>query len=491
MTNKFKFLLVVFSFLFQYLSAKEFFVRSSNELNAVLNKVTAGDIIIWKNGSYKNEKISFAPKLNGKKDLPIILRVEAPGKAIFSGNSQIFISGDYLQLEGFLFEGTCSLEKKESVINFTGQGKNANDANHCRVTNCAIINYTLTEESGIDNNFIVFEGLYNELDHCYFTGKTNKGPTVVVNYKQDENFVSGSADAPSTHHFIHHNYFGYRTFSSNGGEQIRVGVSGTSNTHGFNIVEYNLFEDTRIEAEVISNKSCDNVYRFNTLLGNDGALVLRHGVDCFAYGNYINGKSGRGKSGGLRAVNAHQTMFNNYLENIEGGETPMKGPIVIMSGLVDAGINEYHPADDLIMAFNTVVNSVGPAIKIAVGNVSKGKAFVAPKNVLISGNVIINSSGDNMDPIAILDNSATYKLNGNIFTNGMVNNFDGFEKVSTSELTKKENLEFANKKIDKNLIAEINKRLKSQNIQLSEEEITVFNPKWIVTKKDVGVSWMK
>ena len=81
MTNKFKFLLVVFSFLFQHLSAKEFFVSSSNELNAVLNKVTAGDVIIWKNGSYQNEKISFAPKLNGKKDLPIILRIETPGKA--------------------------------------------------------------------------------------------------------------------------------------------------------------------------------------------------------------------------------------------------------------------------------------------------------------------------------------------------------------------------------------------------------------------------
>ena len=51
---------------------------SSNELNAVLNKVTAGDVIIWKNGSYKNEKISFAPKLNGKKDLPVNSRQTDP-----------------------------------------------------------------------------------------------------------------------------------------------------------------------------------------------------------------------------------------------------------------------------------------------------------------------------------------------------------------------------------------------------------------------------
>jgi poly(beta-D-mannuronate) lyase len=166
--------------------ATDYPVGSVSEFNAALSKAKAGDVIIWKEGNYKDLVISFQPKQNGKEGKPIVLKAQTPGKVILTGSSQIFLSGNFLQVEGFLFDGASTLGEKESAIKLGPQTKAGEDASHCRVTNCAIVNYTRTEESGVDNNYIALEGTYNEIDHCHFTGKTNKGPTVVVNYAFDK-----------------------------------------------------------------------------------------------------------------------------------------------------------------------------------------------------------------------------------------------------------------------------------------------------------------
>ncbi len=472
-----------------FCNANSFLVSTNQELQKVLNKVKAGDSVIWKNGEYKNERILFYPGRNGTEKNPIVLCAESAGKVLFYGNSQLFLSGDYLKVEGFKFEGDCTLSDGEPVISFSPESSNKYDLpNHCRVTNCAIINYSVTEESGKNNNYVAMGGTYNELDHCSFSGKLNKGPTVVVNYFENESYVKGSDQAPSTYHHIHHNFFGYRTYSNNGGEQIRVGVSGTSGTKGFNLIEYNYFEESKIEAEVISNKSCNNVYRFNTLIGNDGALVLRHGTDCVAYGNYIIGNKNNKLSGGIRIVNPRQLVFNNYIENIEGADRSMRASIVVMSGFEGAGINEYYPADKAIVAYNTIVNPTGNAIKLSVGNVSKGKSLVAPKNVLFVGNLVINAH-DNIEALfKNYDNEATYKLTDN-YNNG---NFkiEGFNAFSDKDLVNINELFSMNRSVDSDLKTKIINKLKSFNIDFDEKDISIFKPEWIISKKSIGISWL-
>ena len=487
--SKFKrnfFLMAIVAMMGLAASAAEIFVSNAIELKEALKTVKAGDVIIWKDGKYQDVKIDFRPAVSGTAQKPIILRAQTPGKVSFSGGSQLLIGGNYLQAEGFLFEGICTLENGKNVIDF----KSSSFANHCRVTNCAIVNYSLTEESGKDNYYVNLVGTYNEVDHCYFTGKSNKGPTLVVEYLQGVGYISGSDVAPSTHHRIHHNYFGYRTFSSNGGEQMRIGTSTTSFSHGFNIIEYNYIEDERLEAEAISSKSWDNIYRFNTFIANDGGMVIRHGQQCFVYGNYMNGKTGRNESAGLRVINPNNTVFNNYLENLEGGDKGMKAPITIMSGLEGSAVSGYFPADNAIVAYNTVVNSVGPAIKLGIGNVNKGKALVAPKNVLLVGNTIINTSGKNTQPLVIVDSLSTYTLKNNRYNNGNTE-LKGFSQFNKEEIITKGGFSYVAQKVDKAVIAAINKRLKVQGIQLTEKEITHFDPKKIVGKKEVGVSWIK
>jgi poly(beta-D-mannuronate) lyase len=255
-------------------------------------------------------------------------------------------------------------------------------------------------------------------------------------------------------------------------------------------VEYNYFEEERIEAEIISNKSWDNIYRFNTFIGNDGAMVIRHGQNCFVYGNYFNGKSGRNRSGGIRIINPNNTVFNNYLENIEGGKGNSKFPISIMDGLVDTPLNGYYPADNAIVAYNTVINSYGPAIKLGVVNKDVKTPKVAPKNVVIVGNSIINTIGTNDSPFEITDIKATFESRDNIYTNGNTNDL-GFSLVKVNQLQFQNRMYSVKTKIDNKVFEEINKRLSIHGIKLSLNEITNYNPNWILKKKDVGVSWMK
>lgn len=482
--------LLLFLFSFQ-LRATEYVVGSTREFEIAITKVKAGDFIIWKDGLYSDIKIDFSPLSNGTSEKRIVLKAQTAGKVSFSGSSQLFISGNYLVVEGLLFEGKCTLETNENVINFKSKDKKENnEANHCRLTNCAIINYSSTEESDKKNYYVNLIGTYNEVDNCTFEGKLNAGPTLVIEYKQEKDYVPGSDVAPSSFHHVHHNYFGYRTYSSNGGEQIRVGTSTTSFSHGFNVVEYNYFEEERIEAEIISNKSWDNIYRFNTFIGNDGAMVIRHGQNCFVYGNYFNGKSGRNRSGGIRIINPNNTVFNNYLENIEGGKGNSKFPISIMDGLVDTPLNGYYPADNAIVAYNTVINSYGPAIKLGVVNKDVKTPKVAPKNVVIVGNSIINTIGTNDSPFEITDIKATFESRDNIYTNGNTNDL-GFSLVKVNQLQFQNGMYNVKTKIDNKVFEEINKRLSIHGIKLSLNEITNYNPNWILKKKDVGVSWMK
>ncbi len=478
-------LIILFLPIVFVVKATTFTVSSASELKTALAKAVAGDEIIWQNGIYKDVVVNFKTTTNGTANQPIILKAETAGKVIFTGSSQLLINGNYLQAAGFLYEGTSTLTKGD-VLTF------ATEANHCRITNCAVINYTPTDVM-VNNNWVSLQGTYNELDHCYFTGKTNQGPYLVVRYKKQDGYVDGSDVAPSTYHHIHHNYFGYRTLpTDNGGEDMRIGDSFTSFTHGFNIIEQNYFEDHRLEAEVISNKSWDNIYRFNTFVNNDGQMVLRHGQKCFVYGNYFDGTTGRGTSGGIRIINANQTVFNNYVTNTEASNhDASKAGIVIMSGLVGSPLNGYYPADSALVAYNTLVNCAGPVIKVAYGNKSKGKPFIAPKNITIISNIIVDTRGENTKAIVEIE-PVTYNLcKDNLYTNGGSGDVKGFELLKQKDLMQKDGLYCTNKLvINTNIINAINQRLAIHHIHLSAQEITQFNAAWRLTKNDVGVSWL-
>ena len=161
-----------------------------------------------------------------------------------------------------------------------------------------------------------------------------------------------------------------------------------------------------------------------------------------------------------------------------------------MDGLKDSPLNGYYPADNALVAYNVVVNSFGPAIKMGVANKGVNKPTIAPKNVILIGNSIINSIGNNDAPFELTDEKTTYDSKENLYTNGNTNE-SGFSLVNLNEFVLQNGIFEVKTKVNSHVVNEINNRLAIHNIKLTDSEITEFNPNWIMKKKDVGVSWMK
>jgi poly(beta-D-mannuronate) lyase len=467
--------------------AKDYVVSSAAELETVMQQVQPGERITWKNGTYADIQIRLVPAAKGTADARIILQAETPGKVVFTGSSQLLLSGNYLQAEGFLFEGRTLLTNGKDVIVFKGaRGKDAG-ATHCRVTNCAVIGYNPPADA-VNYNWVSLQGADNELDHCYFNNKTHQGPYLVVVYDKPEGFTDGSDACPPTRHHIHHNYFGYRNLpTDNGGEDMRIGDSKTSFTKGFNLIEYNYFEEERNEPEVISNKSCNNIYRYNSFYSNDGALVLRHGNNCLVYNNYINGKSGRNVSGGIRVIGEHHTVFNNYLENQEGGSKPLKAPLTIMNGMDNGPVNGYFAAHQAVVCYNTVVNAVGPVIRMGVKNAGRDMPVVA-EEVVLARNVLINTTNGELyreesSGIQLL----TFRDNG--YNNGTAPG-KGFVRLKPAQVKQSQSYYRVEAAKDEALLQLIRSRLQPFNLQLTDAAITAFDAAKVVTRSQTGVSWI-
>ena len=67
----------------------------------------------------------------------------------------------------------------------------------------------------------------------------------------------------------------------------------------------------------------------------------------------------------------------------------------------------------------------------------------------------------------------------------------GFSSIKLNQIPFNNKFYEVKTKIDSTVSDEINQRLSIHNIKLNDSEITIFNPNWILKKKDVGVSWIK
>ena len=101
-------------------------------------------------------------------------------------------------------------------------------------------------------------GQDNRVDHCRFEGQNHSGVTVVVSLNDN-----GQA---ARHQIDNNAFMGRPAGNGNGFETIRIGVGARATTSAQVVVENNLFENCDGEIEIISNKSGDNVYRYNTCL---------------------------------------------------------------------------------------------------------------------------------------------------------------------------------------------------------------------------------
>ncbi|MGS0724236.1 polysaccharide lyase 6 family protein, partial [Shewanella sp. 30m-9] len=220
------------------------FVTTQTEYKQALKLVEPGDKIILQNGTWLDFEVLFMA--TGTANAPIELTAETKGKVILSGQSNLKLAGEYLQVSGLVFKN--GFTPSNEVIAFR---KNKNQlANHSRVTEVVIDNYSNLDRQESDY-WVSLYGQNNRLDHNHFVGKRNVGVTVAVRLD--------SESSQQNHHRIDHNYFGPRPIlGSNGGETLRIGTSHYSLTDSFTVVENNYFDRCDGEVEIISVKSGKN-----------------------------------------------------------------------------------------------------------------------------------------------------------------------------------------------------------------------------------------
>lgn len=310
-------------------------VADAAAFRAAVARAEPGDEIVLADGPWRDVDLVFDAR--GSTERPIVMRARTPGGAVLCGRSRLRIGGRHLVVEGLLFTDG---HHDDAAISFRKDSRQA--AEHCRVTQCAIVDYNPAEANG-DNRWLSLYGRGNRVDHCYLAGKTTPGTTLVV-------WLDGEPNG----HRIDHNHFGpRRPLGRNGGETIRVGDSATSMNVSRTIVEKNLFTRCDGEAEIISNKSCENVYRGNTFVECSGALVLRHGNRSIVEGNFFLGRGARG-SGGVRIIGEDHRVVNNYFEGLAGDKA--RAAVSVMNGLVDSPLHGYFQVQRATVAFNTFVD---------------------------------------------------------------------------------------------------------------------------------------
>lgn len=390
-------------------SSNSFKVNNEEELKVAINNAVAGDEIVLVNGVWKDIQIKFYGK--GTKEAPIVLRSETTGKVSIEGVSDLKLGGTYLEVRGLYFKNGYT--PSSTVIDFHIDSKNI--ATFCKVSDCVIEDFTQLNRSKQDH-WVEFWGRHNQLDHCYVTGKSNMGPTVLVVLKGNEH--------SNNYHQITNNHFGPRPRKGGPhGETLQLGDSYTSMVPSYTNVANNLFERCDGEVEIISNKSNNNEFRNNIFYKCEGSLVLRHGNYCTIDGNIFIGDDTSEFMGGVRIINTGHLVTNNYFYKINGKE--FRSALAVMNGIPKSPQNRYNQVTDVVVAYNTFVDCKTPWQFSVGANMNNSAVLPAqeirsarPDRTVIANNIIFNHIADEFS-IKAYD-----KVDGISFKNNLINSIN-------------------------------------------------------------------
>ena len=311
-------------------------MRTLDELRKAIAAAKPGAEIVLANGTYDvpgDESIAVTGR-RGTADAPITIRAESRGRVTLTGNHGfVFADSSYLVVSGFKLRQRTTFEVPTSCHHVT---VSRNDIQ-------------LADVEGM--HWLMVRGDATTVERNHFHGKSTLGVFLGVEGPGSDGMARGVR--------IVRNYFSDHTYAGdNGGEPIRLGLSGRSLSDAGAVVEENLFERCDGDPEAISVKSSANTIRHNTIRDSLGGIVLRHGNKTRVDGNYI-----LAGSNGIRIYGNDHLVVNNYTEQLGGAG------IVLGSGSVRDHKPEDSPEsrrgndapDRVTIALNTVL-SCGTAI---------------------------------------------------------------------------------------------------------------------------------
>ena len=389
-------------------------VSTNSELNTAISSASAGTTIILADQIWTDVQISI--NKNGTSDNPIIIKAQTPGSVFFEGRSNISLGGSYIIFEGVIFQNASGLitsgDKLEPIIEFRDTSNN--DCVNCHVRNIKIDSYNgSTSQETLKFKWIIIYGEYNEVSYSSFIGKNGVGSII------NDNHNNSTPDYSK----IHHNYFADRVPVNNDvnglndQDAIRIGVSTTSLSDSFTEVYDNFFNNWSGEVEIISNKSGSNKYYNNTFRDYQGTLTLRHGNNTEVFGNYFFGDN-NAFSGGVMVIGEDHKVYNNYFEGLRyrkpsGAASNTTGALNITNGKPGSALNEYYQVKNVKIINNTLVDC---DLGIRIGTVQNSSTTLAPENIIIANNIMLDSSISALQETTTPTGTSTYE--GNITQNG-------------------------------------------------------------------------
>lgn len=409
-------------------------VTTNSELNTAISNATAGTTIILSNKTWTDVQISI--NKTGTAENPITIQAQTPGSVFFEGRSNISLGGSYIIFEGVIFQNASGLiidgDKIEPIIEFRDTSNN--DCVNCLVRNIKIDSYngTVSQET-LKFKWVIIYGEYNEVSYSSFIGKNGVGSII------NDNHNNSTPDYSK----IHHNYFADRVpvgndiNGLNDQDAIRIGVSTTSLSDSFTEVYDNFFNNWSGEVEIISNKCGSNKYYNNTFRDFQGTLTLRHGNNTEVYGNYFFANN-NSFSGGIRVIGEDHKIYNNYIEGVNhrkpnGSGSGATGGINVSNGKPGSALNEYYQVKNVQIVNNTLVNC---DLAIRVGTKVNSTLTLAPENLVIANNIMLNSSDSAFEETTAPTGTSIYQ--GNLTQNGswdLTNGVNSNQTVASGLLT--------------------------------------------------------
>ncbi|MFH8476015.1 chondroitinase-B domain-containing protein [Streptomyces sp. NPDC018000] len=422
-------------------SAATVTVGSLDDFQKAIDRAVPGDRIVLADGTYTVPS-GGAIRVSGKHgtgSAPITIVSESRGGAVLHGERGfVFSDSSDITVSGFAFRQSTTLEIPAS----------------CPRIRLTRNDFRFSDISGLD--WVVVRGDDAKIDRNRFHDKTTEGIFVVVDGP------GSTAMAQRLH--IFRNHFSDHSFAgANGGEPIRLGVSGRALSSAHAVVEYNVFERCDGDPETISVKSSDNTIRYNTIRDSRGGIVLRHGNRSTVEGNYLIGGTD-----GLRLYGNDHLIVNNYLSQLSGralvigsgttrdhnsGETTeerrgndacdraviVHNTLCGNSSTLSGETRDYEPRDAVI-ADNLLVGSAGSLV--AMG---KTTGFTWQSNILwgAASNGNIPSGGcRRVDPLLRQDSDGVFRLSAGspavdaatLGSPPVVDDIDGHSRGSTRDI---------------------------------------------------------
>ena len=377
------------------LAAKDITLTTPIEAVTAAKNAQPGDTIILPSGEFSDVVLNLSA--TGTADSPITFRAAKPGKTLFTGASQLRFSGAHLRLQGFVFKDTSPI--LSDVIEFRTDSDEL--ANHCTLIDCAVIADPTAQAKHKDSKWCSIYGLGNTVERCTFSGKANKGTTLVV-------WLSTEVDCGQ--HVIRGCHFLDRPkLGKNGGETIRIGDSKTAHLTASCKVLRNRFFQCNGEGEIISNKSCGNLYEGNTFLECEGALTLRHGHRCEVKGNLFIG-NGKKLTGGVRLIGEDHVVRENEFVQLQGDG--IRSAITFMNAIPDTPPEGYQQVKRTIVERNLILDCKTP---FTIGLKHDAGCTLPPLAVTVKNNLVYAPKSKLM---SLQSEAPGWTWEGNQFTAG-------------------------------------------------------------------------